>query len=200
MAHEMTVDGVELMPDFPLLTRPTCPMLHLTASNSVRDVQTMTQAVVEHYQDHLGRLGYALFQAVQTTLFAGELPWPLILWGLTAHGHCLAWTRAGDRPPMILLHPSLLGGTEKERPWGLPDGWLGGCSMRSIRSSTNACMWPCIRFGGSGKAARVRITIPCGLPKSTAWPRSSAFPASGPRCPSRCGRRGSWCAAAKMPL
>jgi hypothetical protein len=83
----------------------------------------MTQAVVAHYQDRLGRLGYALFAAIHAQYFADALPWPLILWGLTPHGHCLAFTRAGQAtPPMILLHPSLLGGTEKDDPWGRPPG------------------------------------------------------------------------------
>jgi hypothetical protein len=86
----------------------------------------MTQAVVAHYQDRLGRLGYALFTAVQTRLFAEALPWPLLLWGLTPHGGCLGLTRVhASTPPIILLHPSLLGGTEKDTPWGIPEAWLG---------------------------------------------------------------------------
>jgi hypothetical protein len=109
-----------------VLTAPDAPLLHSVSCNTAPDIRAMTQAIVAHYQDRLGRLGYALFEAIHAQYFAAELPWPLILWGLTAHGHCLAFTRAGQAtPPMILLHPSLLGGTEKDDPWGMPPAWLG---------------------------------------------------------------------------
>ena len=107
------------------MATPT-PALHLAACNTGLDIRAMTQAVVAHYQDRLGRLGYALFEAVHAPYFGGALPWPLILWGLTPHGGCLAFTRtSAATPPMILLHPSLLHGTEKDDPWGLPPAWLG---------------------------------------------------------------------------
>jgi hypothetical protein len=53
-----------------------------------------------------------------------HLPWPHIIWALTPYGSCLGYSyRAG--PPVIVLHPSLLGGTEKANPWQVPAGWLG---------------------------------------------------------------------------
>lgn len=110
-----------------VLTAPDTPTLHSTVCNTAPDIRAMTQAVVSHYQDRLGRLGYALFEQVHAHYFGpATLPWPLILWGLTAHGACLGFTKSSETtPPVILLHPSLLGGTEKKDPWGRPPPWLG---------------------------------------------------------------------------
>jgi len=80
--------------------------------------------VTRHYYDIRGQLAYQLFELINASYFDNELPWPLILWALTAHGHCLAYTQARDRPPIVVLHPSILGGTEKENPWGVPAAWL----------------------------------------------------------------------------
>lgn len=88
------------------------------------DMRTMTEAVAAHYYGSHGPLGYRLFEAINRVLFAAELPWPLVVWGLTAHGRCLGYTSVGAAP-IITLHPSLLGGTEKADPWGIPPGWLG---------------------------------------------------------------------------
>jgi hypothetical protein len=73
-----------------------------------------------------GLFAYQAFDWVNATLFAGRLPTPLILWELTAHGGCLGLTHASTAaPPIIRLHPSMLGGTEKDNPWKVPPAWLG---------------------------------------------------------------------------
>ena len=75
-----------------------------------------------------GVWAYDSFVFINDAYFAGRLPWPHIIWGLTAHGACIAWAstvRDRSRPPIITLHPSLLRGTEKENPWKIPADWLG---------------------------------------------------------------------------
>jgi hypothetical protein len=80
--------------------------------------------VTRHYYDHRGSLAYELFELMNASYFSNELPWPLIVWALTAHGACLASTQAHSRPPIVVLHPSILGGTEKQNPWKIPAAWL----------------------------------------------------------------------------
>ena len=76
--------------------------------------------VAEQVYGRKGVWAYERFVFINDLYFAGRLPWPHILWGLTAHGDCVAWAstaRDKSRPPIITLHPSLLRGTEKEEPW-----------------------------------------------------------------------------------
>jgi hypothetical protein len=85
-----------------------------------------TLIVAEHAYGAKGRWSYACFEFINHTYFAGRLPWPVIQWALTGHGRCLGLTRPHlSRPPVITLHPSLLGGSEKQNPWGIPASWLG---------------------------------------------------------------------------
>jgi hypothetical protein len=88
------------------------------------DLREATLEVALHYHGDRGALGYALFEAVNTALFSGELPWPWITWALTAHGGCLGLTHVSESP-IITLHPSILGGSEKTHPWGVPPERLG---------------------------------------------------------------------------
>jgi hypothetical protein len=84
--------------------------------------------VAEQCYGRKGVWAYDSFVFINTEYFSGRLPWPHILWGLTAHGHCVAWAstaRDKSRPPIVTLHPSLLLGSEKVDPWGLPPKWLG---------------------------------------------------------------------------
>jgi hypothetical protein len=84
--------------------------------------------VGEHCYGLKGTWAYEIYSFINDTYFAGRLPWPHILWGLTAHGSCMAWAsmaRDKSRPPIITLHPSMLRSTEKEDPWGIPRDWLG---------------------------------------------------------------------------
>lgn len=82
----------------------------------------------EHCYGRKGLWAYEAFDRLNTVLFVGSLPWPLILWGLTAYGRCGAWSRSAGEyatAPVILLHPSLLGGTVKQAPWDIPTRCLG---------------------------------------------------------------------------
>lgn len=84
--------------------------------------------VAEHCYGPKGVWAYETFAFINAAYFAGRLPWPHIIWGLTAHGACLAWASTAQdrsRPPIINLHPSLLGGTERSNPWGIPTNHLG---------------------------------------------------------------------------
>jgi hypothetical protein len=81
--------------------------------------------VAHHYEGERGEFAYRAFDWINGELFAGELPTPLIVWTITAHGRCLGLTRSSKRPPKIILHPSTLGGTEKPDPWGLRPDLLG---------------------------------------------------------------------------
>jgi hypothetical protein len=84
--------------------------------------------VAEHCYGRKGVWAYEIFRFLNAAYFADRLPWPHILWGLTAHGSCVAWAstaRDKSRPPIITLHPSILQGTEKENPWDIPRSWMG---------------------------------------------------------------------------
>jgi hypothetical protein len=105
------------------ITQPE--MLRPTARNLV-SIEEACHLVAEHYHGQRGRWTYKAFDWINSTLFAGELPCPLLVLGLTAHGRCLGWTRSPiTRPPTIMLHPSIWGGSEKEDPWKIPPDILG---------------------------------------------------------------------------
>jgi hypothetical protein len=80
--------------------------------------------VARHFDGPNGVWAYDAFDAIDAAFFAGELPMPKIQWAITPHGRCLGLTRMTDRP-VITLHPSLLGGSEKANPWGVDPAWLG---------------------------------------------------------------------------
>jgi hypothetical protein len=71
-----------------------------------------------------GVWSYQAFDYVNATFFGGALPTPLILWELTPWGGCLGLTRPST-PPLVRLHPGLLGGAGEEPPWGIPRELLG---------------------------------------------------------------------------
>lgn len=78
----------------------------------------------EYYGDR-GAWLYQAFDWINATLFGNELPCPFILTGLTPHGHALGFTRVSEPRPTITLHPSLWGGAEERKPWGIPSDLLG---------------------------------------------------------------------------
>ncbi len=81
-------------------------------------------SVASAYFGNRGLFAYQAFDWINRELFASELPTPLILWSLTPHGGCLGLT-AVSSSPVITLHPSLLGGTERANPWGFEPTTLG---------------------------------------------------------------------------
>jgi hypothetical protein len=90
------------------------------------DLRSACRSVAGHYYGDKGVWAYDCFEALNATFFGGTLPWPCILWGLTAHGGCLGQTCSRNaRAPVIVLHPSTLKGTGRRPPWGLPRLWLG---------------------------------------------------------------------------
>src|SRR5437763_13003944 len=83
------------------------------AFHGTAKIKRATIEVAEHYYGERGLWSYSMFETINETFFEGKLPWPHILWALTPHGACLGYTTAG-RAPVIVLHPSVLGGTEKQ--------------------------------------------------------------------------------------
>jgi hypothetical protein len=94
-------------------------------------LQDATRLIAETYHGACGTWAYDTFDEINRSYFQNALPWPLITWALTAHGHCLGLTQS-DLVPVITLHPSLLGGTEQKNPWGVPAGWLGYRYARDV--------------------------------------------------------------------
>jgi hypothetical protein len=88
------------------------------------DVINALRLVAYHFDGERGRWAYDVFDAINAAYFESKLPTPRIQWALTAHGACLGFTKPTSRP-VIQLHPSLLGGTEKPNPWNIAPGWLG---------------------------------------------------------------------------
>lgn len=89
-----------------------------------------TLIVAEQCYGAKGVWAYKIYEFVNEHFFYNHLPWPHIIWGLTAHGGCLAWSSTAldkSRPPVILMHDSLLGTGTLENPWGIPKSWLGPC-------------------------------------------------------------------------
>jgi hypothetical protein len=82
------------------------------------------RVVARHFDGDRGIWAYDCFDAINATYFEGLLPTPKIQWSLTPHGGCLGLTRMTSRP-VITLHPSLLGGTERRNPWDVDPAWLG---------------------------------------------------------------------------
>lgn len=80
--------------------------------------------VAATYDGDAGRLAYDAFDFINAAYFGDRLPCPRIVWALTPHAHCLGMASAGERAT-IVLHPSLLGGSEREDPWRIPPAWLG---------------------------------------------------------------------------
>ncbi len=88
------------------------------------DVDAACRLIARHFGGARGTWAYEAFDYINATLFAGELPTPLIVWTITPHGKCLGQTRRGAAP-VVTLHPSLLGGREKVNPWGIDPALLG---------------------------------------------------------------------------
>jgi hypothetical protein len=86
----------------------------------------MLREIAARYNGREGGVwAYDAFDDINAKYFGGELPTPKIQWALTAHGRCLGLTRMDIEAPIITLHPSILGGTEKANPWRRDPAWLG---------------------------------------------------------------------------
>lgn len=97
------------------------------------------------YHGYRGIFAYAAFRHINDAFFEGRLPPPFIQWAITPHSRCIGHTLSrihftsdpqstGDparwlSPPVITLHPSILGGGRKrgrkEDPWNIPPSHLG---------------------------------------------------------------------------
>lgn len=98
------------------------------AASNTSTLEAATREVEAHFYGKKAVFARRAFEDINARFFGGRLPWSLILWGLTPHGGCVGYTVANvSKPPIILLHPSILGGTEKANPWGIPARYLGRC-------------------------------------------------------------------------
>lgn len=109
---------------------------------------TACRAIATAIDGERGRFAYQGFDWINAALFNQQLPTPMILWGLTPHSHSLAFTRVGGALSLIVLHPSLLGGTEKLSPWGMNPDWLGPAFALDALIHESIHLSVHYRFGG----------------------------------------------------
>ncbi|MBX9791029.1 MAG: hypothetical protein K2Y37_19085 [Pirellulales bacterium] len=111
--------------------------------------------VAENVYGQKGVWAYESFAFINQNYFDGRLPWPQIVWALTEHGGCVAWASAShdkSKPPVITLHPSLLRGSEKKRPWGIDARWLG--PSLAFDTLLHECMHAHIDYNLGGQTGR----------------------------------------------
>jgi hypothetical protein len=101
------------------MNTPCNTSLHVTS-----DVIAACKLIASTYYGERGLWAYEAFERINATYFANGLPWPFIQWAITPHGGCLGQTSRRSAP-VITLHPSLLGGTQKPNPWGIDPALLG---------------------------------------------------------------------------
>src|SRR5262245_5712966 len=98
----------------------------MTGTLGTSGIDGAIRMVVGLYYGEKGLWIYEAFDHLNAEFFEGMLPQPLIVWALTPHGCSLGRVRLDrGRPPVLTLHPSLFGGTERPDPWGIPPQWLG---------------------------------------------------------------------------
>jgi hypothetical protein len=127
------------------------PVELLRATTRNTHIETATRTVEEFFFGEKATFARHAFDFINARFFHGQLPWALILWGLTPHGHCLGLTWSNlSKPPLITLHPSMLGGTEKLNPWGVSHHLLGKCY--AYDTLLHECMHVSVNYllGGSG--------------------------------------------------
>ena len=94
------------------------------------EIETACKLLANHYYGDRGTLAYEAFDHINATFFNGDLPTPNIQWLLTSFGHCLGFTAptvTSRVPPLVALHPALLGGGLRDNPWGIAQKYLGAC-------------------------------------------------------------------------
>lgn len=145
-----------------------------------------------------GTWAYECYAFINCHFFGGRLPWAHIIWGLTEYGSCFAWAstaRDKARPPIITLHPAILGSVQKKDPWGIDPTCLGPSWVFDVL--LHECMHVHIDYNLGGSDGRTSHDCKHGFGKSTDWhrcsdlkaftqvqPSSSAFPTS--RCLALC--------------
>src|SRR5262245_13045592 len=90
--------------------------------------RTACRIVAQQCHGRKGVWAYEIFEYINQKYFADRLPYVHILWSLTPYGGCVAWSSCAtnkSRPPIIALHPALLGEGEKPAPWSIPRAQLG---------------------------------------------------------------------------
>ncbi len=100
---------------------------HLDVTNN-SEIEAACKLLANHYYGERGTLAYEAFDHINATFFAGNLPTPNIQWLLTSFGHCLGFTEAtvtNRVPPLVALHPSILGAGLSDNPWGIARKYLG---------------------------------------------------------------------------
>ena len=119
------------------------------------DLIAACKEIARHYHAGRGIFAYEAFEHINATFFKGELPTPLIQWGLTPHGGCLGLTKSSAAPPVITLHPSLLGGTQKKSPWKMPPELLGTCYAYDVllHESMHVSVRYLLGWDGSGESS-----------------------------------------------
>lgn len=128
----------------PKLLRPT--------GRNIPDIEQACRIIAAHYHGKRGAWIYDAFDWINANLFAGELPYPLLVLGLTAHGGCLGWTASpANKPPTIMLHPSIWGGTEKDDPWGIAPDILG--TRYAFDVLIHECMHVSVKYRLGGPSA-----------------------------------------------
>src|SRR5262249_1173274 len=91
--------------------------------------------------------------------FGGRLPQAHIHWGITPHSGCLGYTANREQAPVIRLHPSLLGGTEKADPWGVPPAWLGAAYALDVL--LHECIPVTVACNPGGSTGPTSHNCPC---------------------------------------
>jgi hypothetical protein len=120
-----------------------------------RNFRESCLVVAEHCYGLKGTWAYEAFAFINRAYFGDRLPCPHILWGLTAHGKCIAWAstaRDKSRPPIITLHPSILEPSEKLEPWGVPAHWFG--SSLAFDTLLHECIHVHIEYNLGGHDGR----------------------------------------------
>ncbi len=94
------------------------------------EIEAACKLLAEHYYGSRGALAYEAFDHINTTFFDDRLPTPNIQWLITPYGRCLGFTSPNVTnrvPPLVALHPALLGGGMSNNPWGVAQKYLGAC-------------------------------------------------------------------------
>ena len=102
---------------------------HLDVTNH-SEIEAACKLLANHYYGERGEFAYQAFDHINATFFSGDLPTPNIQWLLTSFGHCLGFTSPTVKtrvPPLVALHPSILGGGLSDDPWGIAQKYLGAC-------------------------------------------------------------------------